>query len=264
MPGSDLIQSVTRALDILADLAGRPQGAALSELAERLQLKPPTAHRILRTLASRGFVEKSASPVRYRLGPAPLELAAVQWDAGMVAAAEQNLKGLAGRFPHAVLTLSRAVAGQVLCVLRLSPERPGFVQRPSGHAMHPYGTASALLFQALWTEEQRAAYRERHPFWEYGAHLWSDERAVDGFLEEVRRIGYAAPGMESKGVWPLAAPIFGPGGVLEGALGVAVPRGRDPEEERRELIDAALRAAADLSADARPTSREKETADVRH
>jgi IclR family acetate operon transcriptional repressor len=262
MPGSDLIQSVTRALDILADLAGRPQGAALSELAERLELKPPTAHRILRTLASRGFVEKSANPVRYRLGPAPLELAAAQWDAGMVAAAEQSLKDLAGRFPHAVLTLSRTVAGQVLCVLRLSPERPGFVERPTGHAMHPYGTASALLFQALWTEEQRAAYRERHPFWQYGAHLWSDERAVDDFLDEVRRIGYAAPGMESKGVWPLATPIFGPGGVLESALGVAVPRGRDSEQERRELVDAALRAAAELSADDRRTVQVEETTEV--
>ena len=55
-----VIQSVDRALDVLEELAKGGTSSSLALLAERTGLPGPTVHRILRTLASRGYVIKTA------------------------------------------------------------------------------------------------------------------------------------------------------------------------------------------------------------
>jgi len=182
MAHSQLVQSVLRSLDILELVASAQGGLALRDLAERLTLKGPTVHNLARTLAARGFLEKTANPPRYRLGAAVLELAYRHADNALLRRAAGALRELFDQLDGATVTLSQAVGGEVLTVLRISPERPGILQRPAGRAMHPYGTASALLFQALWSERERAAYRRRYPFWEYGAHLWGTPERLEKVL----------------------------------------------------------------------------------
>ncbi|MGD2173781.1 MAG: helix-turn-helix domain-containing protein [Candidatus Brocadiaceae bacterium] len=256
MAASRLIQSVLRALDVLVELAGEPEGVALKELAGRLGLKPPTAHKVLRTLAARGFVERHTGPVRYALGPVVFDLARARWEGGLMERAAEVVRDLAERFPAATVTYSRHIGEAVVAVLRTSPERPGFIQRDATRSMHPYGTASALVFQAYWTEEERAAYRRRHPFWEHGAHLWDTIEEVEGFLQEVRSSGYAAPRLSGKAILPLAVPVFGAGGVLHGALGIALPAGLS--ERRAEAIDALVESAGRLSSAGEQTVEQQE------
>lgn len=67
------IQSVERAVEMIEALAEGGGELSLSALAERTDLRAPTAHRILRTLMSVGWVRQSPSR-NYRLGPALLGL----------------------------------------------------------------------------------------------------------------------------------------------------------------------------------------------
>ncbi len=252
-------------MDALFLLAQHPEGLPLGEIARELHVKPPTAHNLLRTLASRGFVERLRDPVRYRLGGGLLDLAATHWRALLPYRGQEAVTRLARRFPSAVMTLAQFVGREVVAMLRASPERPEWAERGAYQTMHPYGTASALVFQAFWTEEQRAAYRQWHPFWEHGAHLWRDIEAVDEFLEQVRQRGHAVPDQLNKPVWPAAVPVFSPGGGPAAALGIAIPLDEADRATRREVLETLKEAAGELThaGPGRPLQEEPEHVDSR-
>lgn len=170
MPGDNLIQSVLRSLTLLECVAGSENGLTLQEMARALGVPPPTAHNLARTLLSRGYLEKVSHPVRYRLGAAVFELVQARGRRELARRAGEMLPQLAAAFPAATLTFTEIVGGEVLPALRMSPERPGFLQQGYGQPMGAYTSASALLFQAFATDLEREDYRRRYPFAEYGAH----------------------------------------------------------------------------------------------
>ena len=60
-------RSVERVLNILEALALWPEGVSLTDLAESVELPKATAHRLLGTLVSRGYVSKAPNSGKYRL-----------------------------------------------------------------------------------------------------------------------------------------------------------------------------------------------------
>src|ERR671929_370398 len=68
------IQSIDRAAAILKALAGGPRRLGVSELAQRLELAPPTVHGLLQTLQAHGFVEQDRDSDKYQLGAGLLQL----------------------------------------------------------------------------------------------------------------------------------------------------------------------------------------------
>jgi DNA-binding IclR family transcriptional regulator len=250
MPGSELVRSLLRGLDVVDLLARSDGGLRLADVARALGLKAPTAHNLLRTLAARRFVEKE-EPGLYRLGTELGELARLHGSRSILRRAEGALGELFASYGDATVLLCEATGGEVAVSLRIAPERPGLVERPRGRTMHPYGSASALVFQAFWTEEERGAFRVRHPFWEFGAHLWRDEGRLDRFLAGVRKRGYAAPRVKDLALFVVAAPVFAESGELVASVGVSFPpRGltRKTREGRvRRVVSAAreLRGSAD-------------------
>ena len=241
---SGTVQSLTRGLNILRVLSDSPQGLALREVAAGLSLKRPTAHKLLNTLIENGFAEKTSAPVLYRPGGAIFELARVSRSTAFLQRGTAAVQGLAHSLPRATVTLARLVGGEITTVLRMSPERKNFLERPVDVYMNPYHTASALLFQAYWTEEERAAYRRTHVFEDYETRLWRGLEDVDRFLDEIRFREFAAPPYRD-GILRVAAPVFGPGGRIVAALG-ASGLIRNARNDRRS-IETVCAAARGLS-----------------
>ncbi|MFW5857046.1 MAG: helix-turn-helix domain-containing protein, partial [Planctomycetota bacterium] len=104
MPRGDLVQSVGKALDLL-ELLGDAGELRLADLCERTGLKSPTAHNLVRTLASRGFVEKRPGG-RYRVGPAVAALAERGRERGFQAAVRDTLRDLGHALPATTLTFA--------------------------------------------------------------------------------------------------------------------------------------------------------------
>ncbi len=68
-------QSIERTISLLRELATfGSRGAKVSELAARVELEYPTAHRIVRCLVAQRMIEKSKDRGRYSLGPLVYEL----------------------------------------------------------------------------------------------------------------------------------------------------------------------------------------------
>ena len=61
------VQPIDRVLDIFETLSAAPQGLTLSDLAAATSLHVSTAHRLLASLANRGYVRKDAENGKYRL-----------------------------------------------------------------------------------------------------------------------------------------------------------------------------------------------------
>jgi len=253
MAGSSLVQSLSRALDIL-EAVGRAEsqaGSTLVEITRNLGLKPATAHNLAKTLIARGYLERPASGAArgYRLGRAAGELGEMFHSRAFAGGAEAAVRGLSERFPSATVVFAESAGpgGEVHYRLRMSPERPGVLERPRALAVHPYGTACGLLFQALWTGDERSEFRRRHPFWETGAPIWRTEAALDKELAAVRAAGFASPRPPGRASRPVAAPVWGPGGELVAALGASVPEAMAGGMKLRRVADEVRRAAEELS-----------------
>ncbi len=243
MKRSDRVQALERGLDILEYVARAEAGAGVREAAGALQLKAPTVHNLMRTLTARGYLQRGGRPVRYRLGAAAGCFGAHTPERSALEAAEDELRRLHARHPRVVLTLAQAADQSIRVVRRMGPESPGVVQRPAAHTLSPYGSSSALLFQAFWSEDQRGAFALQHPFWEEAVRLWADPAALARFLATVRRAGVAVTCFPGEELVKLAVPWFGGDGGMVGALGCAA-RSAELAATAQTALIAELKAAA--------------------
>ena len=243
MSNSDMVQSVARSMQILEMVGRSEEGLTLQELARRLEVQPSTAHNLARTLVNGRFLQKKIHPIRYELGLAFFELVEIQQKRVFRQKMAEAVKAVFARLPGATVTVTESVNGEILNVLRMSPELPSMLQQPQGRIMNPYTTAASLLFQAFWPEAERNAYRQRYPFDEFGAHRWKTLKRLDEFLEQVRRKGFVLFPTESR-PFCMAAPIFSPRHDLMSALGVSMEsvKEKDDMDSWIERVKAAARS----------------------
>lgn len=246
LPGDSLVQSLSRGLEILELLARAGEGLGLAQVAEGLSVKPPTAHNLLRTLVAHGFVEKTGRPVRYVLGSAIPRLAQLHATRTWAERAEASLRALSRCLPEATLTIAEYAGGEVSLVLRMSPENPGVMEHPRARHMHAYGSASALVFQAFLREEDRDAYRQRYPFWEYGAQLWQTPEALEACLRQTREQGHCVPPSAGAGTFCVAAAVLGQDGTIQATVGASLAA-RGEEGRRVDCIEGVKETARALS-----------------
>ena len=204
MANYDLVQSLLRGLDILRLLAAAPMGLRLQDLADGLGLKKTTVHNLVRTLRARGFLEKDLSG-RFRLGPALQELSSQAQRGGFLQRAAVLLQELQGKFPQAILTFSEITATAVVCRLRMSPDRPGEVQRPSSQFFAPYTSATAICLQA--TGSNAVEFERLFPFAEFGQAKWGSWEEFQAVKTEVMRTGSYSQLDQSHGSLTLALAI---------------------------------------------------------
>ena len=244
MAGSDPVQSVVRALDIVDRVAQSPEGVSLMVLARMLDVSPSTAHNLVRTLVLKRYLEKAGEPPRYRLGRAIVGLFEQRQHHWLLEQAAEQLANLRKQFSAAVATLSQALGGEIVTLLRMSPERPGLVQQPMGMRQAAYTSASSLVYLAFWDDEQRQSYMRQFAFEDFGAPTWRSIDQLEDFLADVRRVGYSARGA-GEGLARVAAPVWGRGGQLEAVVGLAMQDAASSQHER--MIAAVVSAAGSLS-----------------
>jgi len=185
MANSDLVQSLSRGLELVELLAGHPDGLRLNELAEKTGLKKPTAHNLLRTLCARNFADRTEDG-RYIAGTAFYAAAEQVRRSERIRDAETALLELARRFDGHVLTVSTLTPSAVKCALRVSPDLPGVVQHPENRTFMPYSSASAIVLQSA-NPQEASSLESLYPFDEYGAGLWSDAARFAAVRDRVLR-----------------------------------------------------------------------------
>ena len=139
-------QAVARAAALLREIAASgEQGGALSDLADRLELERPTAHRILQRLAMEKLIEQDPGSRLYSLGPLLHEL-------GLAARPSNYVQGLASEAAAKVAnecgdTVFVIVQSGMdsLCIDRYSGDYPVKALLMSPGRRRPMGTGAGSL-----------------------------------------------------------------------------------------------------------------------
>jgi IclR family acetate operon transcriptional repressor len=242
------VVAVERALEVFQAVIAEPQGAGISELAERLPISTTQIHRIMSTLADFGFVYKDAETQRYRVTTKLL---------GMAFAHVRTL-GVYG----AVLPILRKLAQETQQLAELSwveNERSFVVARAEspltvkvvnrlGNEDDLHATATGKAWIANIPEEEASRLLRARGMAALTQRTITDLPALQRELALVRERGYAVADREwSDYVVAIAVPVFGgePRRAL-GAVAVAAPA-MFPIHEDHRVIELAKAAADEIS-----------------
>lgn len=205
-PTDGALRSVTTALDVLECFAVDGD-LGVSDIARRLGIAKSTAHRVLTTLAARGFIEQDHETGHYRLGLHLFEL-------GQLTISRNELR-------HAALPTLRQVATQTdltvnfgiasgADIVFLERIEMGSSERVLGHAGRRFpahvtssGKAIAAFDLTLDRARREAGFPPRLRGTVRTEHDWAQA------LAQVRSRGYALAADESfDGVTTVAVPVL--------------------------------------------------------
>ena len=244
------IESVDRALR-LVELLRDEDAVSLTEAAERLDVPPSTAHRLLAALMHRDFAVRDGR--LYRAGPA------------LVVRREEpvTVQGLRDVFLPALELLHGRVqeTAQLLAwegkdtrfVVGIEPDRPLRVTARSGDHMPAYVSSGGKALLAVMDDaEVEALYDRGLPPWPTGRI--KDVGELKKQLAKVRKQGYGTNFEETEvGVCGIGVAVCGSGGRGLAALVVAVPSARFAKRDVPRYLEA-LREARELAVDSLPTT----------
>jgi DNA-binding IclR family transcriptional regulator len=221
-PSSGSVTSVVRALAILSVFDLDHSEVGVSQVAERVGLHKSTAHRLLRTLESQGFVTKTARS-KYVLGRKIFELGAVAYaQGGFHGIVLEELGRLMERTEE---TAHLAVLDDVDVLYLEKVESQRTLRMPSavGRRQPANRTALGKVLLAHLDPMELSRLRRR-------LHDDADPLADDALMRElqtVRADGYAVDREKiEKGLMCIAAPVTTLAGEVCAAVSVSGPASR--------------------------------------
>lgn len=241
--------SLTKALGLLEATAGHPAGRSLADLAAEVGMPKPTAHRILKTLTTLGYLERPASGV-YRQSPQVKRLVSDASVRRLVEAAARPLRGLHATTRETVnlgmLRHDRVIYLDVLeCTLPL--------RRVASRTSDPFHTtalgraiASRLPADHLRRLLARARLERRTPA------TIMDRRRLAAEIAAAARQGHAVEENETDvGVACIGAAVCA-GDEVVGAISVSLPIARLDAAGRRRIVGLVTATARAISTRLKP------------
>jgi DNA-binding IclR family transcriptional regulator len=243
------VRAVVRAVQLLEALRTSGDGSAsLQELAKRSELAKASAHRILRTLAAMGLVERMPDSERYRLGVRCLEFGQAYLEQiDLRREALPMMERLREEFNE---TVHLAVLDDRLRVVYLekldSAHAVGIMMSRVGRTAPSYCTGLGKALLATRSDDPAGILAGEGELHRYTPNTICDSATLRAELELVRSQGYSLDLEEHEpGVRCVAAAIPGLPGGSTAALSIAGPAQRMPERLLRGKLAAAVTAAAD-------------------
>jgi IclR family transcriptional regulator, acetate operon repressor len=244
--GNDGVQSVERALELLEALADPGEAKGVSELGRVTGLPVATIHRLLATMAARGYVRQDPATHKYTLGSHLITLGD---------AATRHF----GRFARPYLAELMEVSGETANLAVLEDDHVAYLARvPSrrhrvrmftevGRRVLPHSSAVGKVVLAFRPRAEVEALLARTGLPRRTPRTITDVGRFLGELETVARQGYAIDsGEEEVGVRCLAVPVFGVGDSVA-AMSVSAPEGRLQPSDVERIIPEMLRISAALT-----------------
>ncbi|HEY9212341.1 MAG TPA: IclR family transcriptional regulator [Ancylobacter sp.] len=229
-------QALERGLALLEVIAqASPQGLRLSEAAERCNLEPPTAHRLVTALERAGFVRRVGDTKRLRLGLKLFQLASAGDDGdGLLEAARPSLLRLVAQSGDCIFLMARSGLDAV-CLDRQDGDYT--IRSLTGHVGGAtplgLGTGSTTILAYLPARERTevlAANRQR--ILALGHELPSEAE-----LSAIQERGYCHEISKSiAGIVGAAVPIMTPKGRPIAALAIGATEARLTQDRLADTI----------------------------
>ncbi|MBB6734468.1 substrate-binding domain-containing protein [Cohnella zeiphila] len=200
-----MVKSAYRALDVLELLADVPAGYTFTEILQRLELPKSTGHELLKTLASRKYIQFDPRTKLYSLGSRMITLGMQRLQTSEeMQAAIRLAEQLADAVHQAVSVQVGVPAGDEAVVVFAVDRRPNQERdaRPLIGARFPL-TSSALGKACL----SGSSEQEIRHVWRSSTPSFLHWRELHWELKEVRQWGVAFEADEAQGRYRLAVPV---------------------------------------------------------
>jgi DNA-binding IclR family transcriptional regulator len=245
---NDNVKSAARVLDILELLSRAEEPMALKDLVTVLGLPKSSAHALLRTLQSRGYVERDAAD-RYALNESLRR--SPGWiggpDAHLIAVARPVMDRLRDDLDETVFLGVRGSRGEVKVIAKSVSRAPIRYDSDDPGLRPAYCTAMGRVLLAFWDKKSTDAYLLRSRLRPYTPRTVTNAVKLRSILARVAGEGHAVLEEEYVlGGSATAAPVFGGDGTVIAALNVGTVSARYPAAKPR-IIAGVVRAAAAIS-----------------
>lgn len=229
-----MINSVLKAIDIMRLFSTSEPRLTLAEISRRLDLPRSTVHHLLRTLLSRGFVEK-VDDDHYALGTAIVALTqAVRVNVELRDRAAPLLRQLADACRESIY-LTSLDGDYCLYIYAIESPRRLLARTAVGERapLHCTSVGKAMLAFLSQGEVQNIVHRVGLPAFT-GATITTQE-ALQHELQQIKAAGYSLDrGEHEAGIYCVGAPIFNERARVIGACSISGP---DPEIIRSRLTE---------------------------
>ncbi|MEM8787205.1 MAG: IclR family transcriptional regulator [Pseudomonadota bacterium] len=245
--GPGTAQRVTTLLTHLAD-AGGP--VTIRQMSDGLGLAPSTTHRLLNLLVEEGFVSHDDRSATYAAGPEFLRVAhRIVAATSPADAAHGVIADLAARYDETVLFgLLLRPAGRIAFVARADGQKKLLYRIEMNTPLSLVWGASGKAALAHMPQQEITGILAREGASPASGAAVPDAAALDAELARIRADGYGiSHGEKLPEALGIAAPVFGPGGVI-GSICMTMPNDRAPALPPERLGAEVAQAAADFSA----------------
>ena len=221
---SDRAKSAGHALDVLAAVSARPEGATFTELQEELELPKSSLHDVIEVLAARRFVEIDHESRR-------VTLAVRSWEVGARYFSQHDLVAEARPIMQAVVSeLNETVQLSVLDGLdnvylaKIDCSHPVRLQSEVGRRLPAHATGLGKMLLASRDEDELRAQLQARTLPRFTTNTVTDIDALLEHLESIRAAGFALDDQEyTLGLRCVAVPIYDHRGRVIAALSASVP-----------------------------------------
>ncbi len=230
------VQSLDRALKILEVLGNNQKGLGVTELAHEVDLHKSTVHRLLNTLAQRGYVEKDQETEKYKLGLKIVELSnKILTNMELREEARSYLEELM-KYANEVVHLCVLREGEVVYIDKV--ECPNTIRMYSQIGrrapVHCTGVGKAIL--AFLPEDEIISILKTKGMPQKTPNTITDLQEMLKHLKEIRHLGYAVDEIEHEpGIRCVAAPVWDHTGQVVASISVSGPAYRLTRERVPEL-----------------------------
>lgn len=243
------VQSVQRIFQIIEALSRHPAGASLQLVAQETGLAKSTAHRLLGSLVSLGYITQDGCTGHYRLTLKMFEISSgIVNDLAVMSTAKNHLDRLAQRTGEAVHLVIRD--GNDIVYIYKAVSGPMRMSSRMGLRVPLYCTGVGKAILATLPTHQAQA------LWQAGAPRKLTEKTVvdwDTLHEQLKQIqarGYALDDEENEpGIRCVAVAIPGPEGTAEAAFSISGQLPYMTGRRMGEIARMALEAREDILQD---------------
>lgn len=241
------VDKALNAVDFLAVFGGK---VGVRELAEYLSIDKSSMHRLLTTLEQHGYVAQDPITGKYQLGTRVFEVGAVLLNQiNLRAAAHAHLERLARETGEGV-HLAVESADQCAYVDKIEGEKALRSSSQLGWRQPLHCTALGKVLLAYLPDHRIDHLLRTEELKPLTPYTITDPDRLVAQLSEIRRTGIALDHQEIEvGLCCVAAPIFGTGGQVVGAVSIAGPVQRFGPERLPQLSQLVRRTAKAISRD---------------
>jgi len=239
-----------KTIDILDALRSAPDGLSLAELSTKTEMPKPTVYRILATLESRGYLERT-DKANYRISrkmfEAPRETTALQ---RLLQAARPAMEQLA-KVSNETLNLGVLDGGEVLVVETVESQQAVRMSSKIGNRRYAHSTAlgKVLISDLSQRELLRLVRAKGMPRFTPATIVTEEALIVE--LERVRTQGWAMDNTENEPDGRcVAAPVFDGQKKVIAALSISGPLPRMTTARAKGLVKDLAATCREISANA--------------